>query len=483
MTGVGAQVAKNAISLAVARVVVQAGNALLFFFMGRRLGFDQLGIYAAAISFYQIVSVAGASASTYLVREVARQPAETDRLLRVLTFLALVGGGSLAALGTGLIALSSSSARLAAPVAVAALAVAPAMIGSIQEGVFVAYGRASLQTVVSVTAAGFNVAVGFALLAGGAGVMALLTLFVGVQVLAALVGHRIIRRAIQPRPGRMGDSLVNESICVVGEMRAYLGSGLLAGLFARPETLILALLSSPAQAGYYGAALKVVDLWLFVPTTLMVTIFPLLSRAFAESRERAAVVQREVLRALLAVSLPVGALTFVAAGRIAAFYGDTSGQSTLPLRILALNLTLYSLTEVFWRVLTARGDQARVLQIQLITTITRLLSGAVLIVMWAATGAAVATAANIALYVILTARQIMRDGSRIHLLRLASRPLVAAIAGGAVAAVTLSLTNVLVALPAGAAVYCALAWRLSIVRGADIASLRGRQPRPVADGG
>ena len=60
------------------------------------------------------------------------------------------------------------------------------------------------------------------------------------------------------------------------------------------------------------------------------------------------------------------------------------------LRFLALNLTLYSLTEVFWRVLSARGEQGRVLRIQVITTITRLLSGAVLISLYGAVGGGMA---------------------------------------------------------------------------------------------
>ena len=482
MTGAGAQVARNAMSLVAARVAIQAGNALLFFLMGRKLGFDQLGLYAAAISFYQIVSLAGVAASTYIIREVARQPSETDRLLRVLTFVALLGGGGLAALGAGVVELTSTGERLALPIALAALAVVPAMIGSIQQGVFIAHGRAFLQTVVSATAAAFNVAAGFILLMSGAGITALLALFVVTQLLAAAVGHGLIRRMIVPERDGRDRSLFRDAPRVVREMGAYLGSGLLTGLFARPETLVLALLASPTEAGYYGAALKVVDLWQFVPTTLMLTIYPLLSRAFAESRQRAAFVQREALRALLALALPVGALTFVGASDIASLYGDSSGRSTLPLQILALNLTLYSLIEVFWRVLSARGDQPRVLRIQVITTVTRLLSGAALIAAWGAVGAAIATVANFALYVALTWRQIVRDGSRVDLLQLATRPLIAALAAGAIAGLALMSTSVFIALPTGAVVYCALAWRLSVVRHADITSLRGVSPKPVADG-
>jgi O-antigen/teichoic acid export membrane protein len=469
--------------MAAARVAVQAGNALLFFFMGRQLGFHELGIYAAAMSFYAIVVTGGGAASTYLVREVAKRPEETGRLLRVLTFLAIVVGGSLAIIGAAVIALIPAGDHLAAPIAVAALAVVPAMIATIQEGVFVAHRRSSLQTLVSVTAAAFNVVIGFGLLLGGSGVTTLLALFVVTQVLAALVGHRLIRRLIAPERSVLQGPMIREAFRLVRDMRAFLGSGLVAGLFARPETLMLALIASPAEAGYYGAALKVVDLWQFVPSTLMLTIFPVLSRAFAESRQRAVWVQHEALRALLAISLPVGVLTFVGARQIAVLYGDDAGRSVPSLRFLALNLTLYSLAEVFWRVLSARGEQGRVLRIQVITTISRLLAGVILISLWGAVGAAIATLANITLYVILTGRRIESDGTPLDLLHLGARPLLAAVAAGGVAATLLTVSSVFIALPAGAVVYCALAWRLSVIRQADFASLRGARPSAMAEAG
>ena len=57
-------IARNAGYLAAARIATQAGNALLFFAIGRTLGFEQLGLYAAAISFFQIIAISGAAAST-----------------------------------------------------------------------------------------------------------------------------------------------------------------------------------------------------------------------------------------------------------------------------------------------------------------------------------------------------------------------------------------------------------------------------------
>ena len=209
-------------------------------------------------------------------------------------------------------------------------------------------------------------------------------------------------------------------------MRVFIGGGLLSGLFVRPEALMLALLSSPAQVGYYSAALKVVDIWLFVPGTIMQTAFPVLSRAYAEDRARALSIQHNVLRLLLLISVPVGLGTLALAPEITRLYGDAAGHSIDVLRVLAMNLTLYSLFEVFWRILSARGEQSQVLRVQAITTVTRLLTGCAFVGILGAIGAAISMVANIALSLVLTGRAIKRDGTRLGLASLVWRPAIAA---------------------------------------------------------
>lgn len=472
-------IARNAGYLAAARIATQAGNALLFFAIGRRLGFDQLGLYAAAISFFQIIALAGGAASTYLVREIAQRPALTGRYLTHLNALALVAGSALAALGTGAIWLVKGDSPIMVPVIITAIGVAPSMVATIQEGVFIAHGRSNLQAIVSLGAALVGVACGFAVILSGGGVTALLVVFVGVQVVSLGLGRLLIRRFIRPERERVSIVVAWQ---LAKEMRVFLGSGILSGLFVRPEALILALLSTPAQVGYYSAALKVVDVWLFVPGTIMQTAFPVLSRAFAENRARALSIQHHALRVLLLISVPVGLGTLALAPEITRLYGDEAGHSTGVLRVLALNLTLYSLVEVFWRVLSARGEQSEVLRVQVVTTATRLIAGCLLVSMYGAMGAAVSMVANYALYLLLTGRAIERDGTRLGLAALAWRPAVAGSASAVAAWWTLEHVGAAAAVCAGAAVYLPLAWQLRAFGRSDLNALRSQSPVVGIDG-
>ena len=465
--------ARNAGFLAAARVATQAGNALLFFLIGRTLGFEQLGLYAAAISFFQIVAISGGAASTYLVREISRRPELTGRYLVHLNALALAAGSAFAGLGAGAIWLIKGDSPIILPIVIAAFGVAPSMIATIQEGVFIAHGRSNLQAIVSVGAAIVGVVCGFAVLLTGGGVPALLVVFVGAQIVGLVLGRVLIGHVLRPDRERFSIRIAWQ---LVRDMRVFLGSGLLSGLFARPEALLLALLSSPAQVGYFSAAMKVVDVWQFVPGTVMQTAFPALSRAFAENRDRALSIQHHALRALLLVSLPVGLGTLAVAPEITRLYGDAAGNSVNVLRVLSLNLTLYSLSEVFWRVLSARGDQSQVLRVQVLTTATRLLSGCVLIGIMGAIGAAIVTVTNIALYLVLTGRAIERDGTCIGLGALAWRPLIAAAASTAAAWWTFEHLDAAAGACVGAVIYLGLAWRLGAFGLADLDALRGRRP-------
>jgi O-antigen/teichoic acid export membrane protein len=245
---------------------------------------------------------------------------------------------------------------------------------------------------------------------------------------------------------------------------------------------VLALLSTPAQVGYYSAALKVVDVWQFVPGTIMQTAFPALSRAFAENRATALSIQHHALRVLLLLSVPVGLGTLALAPEIARLYGDAAGNSVDVLRILGLNLTLYSLVEVFWRVLSARGEQSRVLHVQAVTTVTRLASGCILVAFFGAIGAAIAAVANIAVYLILTGRAIERDGTRIGLGAVAWRPAIAASISSAAAVWSVEHVDATAAVLIGFVVYLIVAWRLGAVGRADVNALRGRAPAVGIDG-
>jgi O-antigen/teichoic acid export membrane protein len=168
-----------------------------------------------------------------------------------------------------------------------------------------------------------------------------------------------------------------------------MASSVLAAIFARPEPLLLALLVDEQTAGYYAAALKVVDVWTFVPLTFALAMFPTAVRAAGVGATAMAAVLRGSLHPLLAFCVPVSAATCAAAGMVVdVLYGAEFAPAADALRILAWNLVAYAVLEFAWRGLAALGAQRKVVQAQLLAIGVRVGAGAVAIATIGLVGAA-----------------------------------------------------------------------------------------------
>ena len=63
-------------------------------------------------------------------------------------------------------------------------------------------------------------------------------------------------------------------------------TGLLVILFMRLDQIMLAYFSTAVEVGKYAAAIKVIEVWLFVPNAVSRAVYPRLVQSTAESRER-----------------------------------------------------------------------------------------------------------------------------------------------------------------------------------------------------
>ena len=295
------------------------------------------------------------------------------------------------------------------------LAILPKVLNGIQEAAFVAHGRVEFETLTRLVSTVTYIAIGVELLNQGQDVPALLRTYVGIEYLVMVVYFVLISRFIAPLRLQFHWPLAAR---LLNEMKAFTGSTALAALFARPEIVILSLMASVKEVGYYSAAIRIAELPLFVPSVFMLAVFPLMSQAFGADEQRFRELQAKAIRYMLAFSLPLAALIFVLADKIVpGLYGERLDPAIDLLRILSLNVVLFSVIEVLWRTLAARGRQDVVLRVQLLLVGARLGGGALLIAPLAALGAAIASAANSVLHLVLLARGAARSGAPAPILR------------------------------------------------------------------
>jgi O-antigen/teichoic acid export membrane protein len=469
--GEGAAILKNSGFLAGARLIERVANVVLAFFIARKLGAAGLGIYSAALAYYYLVANAGELGVTNLiVREIAKDRAKTNTYLVHLSVLA-TGAAALVTLPLVVVLLAFGSHHgLTAAVAVVLLAVTPGVVNAIQEGVFVAHQRVELQTYTTLVSSLLTVGASVVLLERGHGAVSLVAAFVVLEYAVTIVYFVLTNLYVERLHWEFR---WRTAVSLVHEVKTFTAMSILGAAFARPEVIMLSLVGTPEQVGFYSAALKIIDVWYFIPQTLMVNVFPALSRAYHQSVARAQAIQDTVIKYLLAVVLPLCVGTAVAARPIIRLlYGDDFDSAVLLLRLLSLNLVIYALHSLFWRVLAARGRQALVLRVQVLTSVLRIGTGYGLIVAFGALGAAIAMPANLLLHTLLLGFYVRRDGTRIRGIRLAWRFAAAAACMGAAAWFAVEHLDLLLVVPAGMGMYLGLALLFGAVSPHDYGRLR-----------
>ncbi len=188
---------------------------------------------------------------------------------------------------------------------------------------FVAYGKVAYETFTRLIASCTYVAIAAWMLAGGADVVDLLRVFVAIEACVCLVYFVLINAFIARLWVRLSAQLAWQ---LVKEVRLFAASSAIAALFSRPEIVILSLLATPREVGFFSAGMRIAELGLLLPDVFMINVFPVLSSAFRTAEDVFARWQRIAVRAMLAYSLPLAACLLVGADDIVRLLFGTASR-------------------------------------------------------------------------------------------------------------------------------------------------------------
>jgi O-antigen/teichoic acid export membrane protein len=446
------QIFRNSAVLAGARVIERATNLILAFMISRELGVSALGAYATATAYFALISVAGeAGVTNLLIREIAKDRSRTNSLLVHASVLAAGCSAVLMGIAWSVFPHLDYSPELKAGLMVLVFALLPGTLNTVQEAVFVVYQKVEFETWTTLAGSIATVVASVYLLESGHGVVSLLVAFVVAEYAVTIVYFVLINHSICRMRFEFHVPIARE---LIRDLMPFTGSSLIAAAFARPEIIMLSLVSTPAEVGYYSAAAKVVEVWQFIPQTYMVNVFPVLSRSYALGDGRMKEFAERSLRYLLLLGFPISAgLLFAARPIILTLYGSGFSQSVPVLRLLAPSVAIYCVHSVMWRVLSARGRQARVLRVQVLSLVVRVFAGYVLISQFGALGAAVVLPLALALHTLLLDVALHRDETQLRILRVSWEFLVAAAVMGIMVGVLATSLNVFVLVSLGVVAY------------------------------
>jgi O-antigen/teichoic acid export membrane protein len=262
----------------------------------------------------------------------------------------------------------------------------------------------------------------------------------------------------------------------------FVGLALLSTLFSQAEILILSLTRNETQVGYYSAALKLVTLWSMIPASYMTVVFPILTIAYQESRQKAINIQNKSIKYLLALALPLAVGMTVLADRIILqVYGPRFEESSWALRLLSWYVPLIFCNEVLWRILLARDEQHLVLRGQLIADVLRTSIALLLTPRLGYRGAVWALIGGHLTYAIYHTYYVQRGGTRLPLVELGWRFVLASLVMGIFAWICAQWVHLSVLIPLAAVVYVALIVGLRAFSQDDLALFWQMLKRPRVD--
>lgn len=359
------KLAKNAFFLLAGQVVSSALAVLLSAALGRGLGVVEFGNYFLLMTTANFAYVAVEwGQSAYLVRESARRPQETGRLLGgALAFRAGVGiAASLVA--AVLIWLAGYDGRMQGLALLVVLCGLPLIVATGFTYVFRGRERMDLDALVNVL--GKAVTVGCTVLALflGAGLSSVFFMqAVGGAV--ALVAAIALARGIAIAPERPDRAVLTE-LAQGGAPIAVFFMALAIQPFL--DAMILAHLVPPQAVGWYGAARNIMSL-LYVPAQILGTAsFPELARVAGSIPDlnRALKSSLRLLLGLAALGA-VGTFLFAELAVTIIFGRGHFDPAVVILQVFAPILPLFFMDILFGTVLTALGKTKEIAVIKIVS--------------------------------------------------------------------------------------------------------------------
>jgi O-antigen/teichoic acid export membrane protein len=181
------------------------------------------------------------------------------------------------------------------------------------------------------------------LVLAGAGLLAFYVLPIPVAVVVLTATLIVVREYGAARP------TVNraESLLILGEVPAATAA-VLGALFYRVAIIMMSLLATSEQTGYFGLSLGVVDVFVPVATLIAGSAFPILARAADTDRQRLAFAFRQLFDVSVIVGIGSAYILVAGAVPIVAFLGGAEFEPAVPvLRIQGLAVAATFLVTLF----------------------------------------------------------------------------------------------------------------------------------------
>lgn len=449
----GRRAARNTGARGAAELVGKFSTLILFAAIGRALGQGDLGVLTFAFAYAGIaMTPVGFGTDPYLVRQVARSPAEVERLFWDVLVFKLAVAGPVLAVAIALLGPLGYDGETRLVLALLALMLLLDLLAKTYHSVFTGLERGELLAGTIIAQRLFTAGVGVAILAAGAGLVAVAAVFAAGAAVHLGLAVLWLPRAIEVPPLRLNPRAWWD---LTRLSSPFAVQDVLTVLIFRVDAVLLSLLTVDAAVGRYGAAYRLVEATMFVGFALNGAFAAMYVYLTRTSEPTLGGAYGRSLKVGLMLLAPVAvAMATVPGELLALVYGEGFREGSETLRLLAPVTVLLVVVAMSTSLVVSRRSPRRVLPFTAAAVVVNLGLNLALIPPLEERGAALAMLVTELLLAAVVVGLVLRETGRLPWVTLVSGALVASAAS--VVPLLLLRDWIGLALPAAALTYLAV---------------------------
>ncbi|MDZ8133811.1 MAG: oligosaccharide flippase family protein [Nostoc sp. DedQUE04] len=376
----------NSFSMILNRLVQSVTAFVLTASIARTLGAEALGQYLLAYSYYFIfVGIASQGLKTLFTRELAREPQKTSVYLMSGTCLQLIFSFFSYGALVIVVFLLPYSTKTSTVCYIMGLTIIPFALSNITEAIFQAKEKMHLIAIATVPVYILRLIIMIWAMQLKYGIEYLGAILVFSETLILVIEWIFIARLVKIKWQIDRNFVLN----TIKNARTFFAIEAIAVVIGRIQILILSLLGNEFLVGLFGGITQLLQPFLIIANSMSLAIFPRLSKAVEQGREKQRQIAENLIEILLIIALPLflGILLF-GKDLLVFLYNASFAEANIALTISAASLIFLPFTRSLTYLLVANGFEIVNLREVVITSTLGSLGGVVLVSRYQLLGAA-----------------------------------------------------------------------------------------------
>ena len=259
---------------------------------------------------------------------------------------------------------------------------------------------------------------------------------------------------------------------ILSESIFFVLASVFTEIYFNIDSVMLSLMIGNEAVGFYNAAYRLIFILLFIPTVLIISIFPLMSKHFESAKNILKMEYEKIFRYLFILALPIFIFGVLFADKIIIIiYGSNYTASIGALQILICVIPVIFITYLFGNLLGAINKQRLVAIITGASAIFNVILNILLIPKFSFFGASLATVLTEICVFIIMFSYISKFFHKISITNNVLKPLI----GASILAILILIFNYInwiLAFVLGIIIYIPILYMLNIVGNEDIKLIR-----------